>query len=79
MDPKVAFFEIELVSLVGVGTYEKILRPTQNPTLAGMDPLPQDIRIVIESQKDVTILILDTRTDIDKEVAKIPLGKEIDN
>ena len=25
--------------LVGVGTYEKILRPTQNPTLAGMDPL----------------------------------------
>ena len=44
-----------------------------------MDPLPQDIRIVIESQKDVTILILDTRTDIDKEVAKIPLGKEIDN
>ena len=25
---------------MGVGTYEKILRPTQNPTLAGMDPLP---------------------------------------
>ena len=32
-------FEIALVSLVGIGTYEKILRPTQNPTLAGMDPL----------------------------------------
>ena len=32
-------FEIALVSLVGVVTYEKILRPTQNPTLAGMDPL----------------------------------------
>ena len=25
------------MSLVGVGTYEKNLRPTQNPTLAGMD------------------------------------------
>ena len=24
---------------MGVGTYENILRPTQNPTLAGMDPL----------------------------------------
>ena len=32
-------FEIALVSLVGVGTYEKILIPTQNPTLAGMDPI----------------------------------------
>ena len=28
------------MSLVGVRTYENILRPTQNPTLAGMDPLP---------------------------------------
>ena len=28
------------MSLVGVGTYEKNLRPTQNRTLAGMDPLP---------------------------------------
>ena len=27
------------MSLVGVRTYENILRPTQNPTLAGMDPL----------------------------------------
>ena len=33
------FFEIALASLVGVGTYKKILRPTQNPTLAGIDPL----------------------------------------
>ena len=32
-------FDIALVSLVGVGTYEKILRPTQNPTLVGMDTL----------------------------------------
>ena len=29
------------MNLVGVRTYEKILRPTQNPTLAGMDPLPK--------------------------------------
>ena len=28
------------MSLVGVNTYENIIRPTQNPTLAGMDPLP---------------------------------------
>ena len=37
--PESCVFEIALVSLVGVGTYGKILRPTQNPTLAGMDPL----------------------------------------
>ena len=29
--------------LVGIGTYKKILRPTQNPTLAGMDPLVEAI------------------------------------
>ena len=37
--PESCVFEIALVILVGVGTYEKILRSTQNPTLAGMDPL----------------------------------------
>ena len=37
--PKSYVFEIALVILVGVLTYENILRPTQNPTLAGMDPL----------------------------------------
>ena len=37
--PKSCVFEIALVSLVGVRTYEIVLRPTQNPTLAGMDPL----------------------------------------
>ena len=37
--PKSCVFEIALVRLVGVRTYENILRPTQNPTLAGMDPL----------------------------------------
>ena len=37
--PKSCVFEIVLVSLVGVRTYENIIRPTQNPTLAGMDPL----------------------------------------
>ena len=37
--PKSCVLKITLVSLVGVGTYEKILRPTQNPTLACMDPL----------------------------------------
>ena len=42
--PKSCVFEIALVSLVGVGTYEKILRPTQNPTLAGMDPLVSKYR-----------------------------------
>ena len=36
---KTYVFEIALVSLVGVRTYENSLRPTQNPTLAGMDPL----------------------------------------
>ena len=43
LDPKAAFFDIVLVSLVGVGIYEKILRPTQNPTLAGMDPYLQGV------------------------------------
>ena len=37
--PESCVFDIPLVSLVGVRTYENILRPTQNPTLAGMDPL----------------------------------------
>ena len=37
--PKSFVFEIALVSVVGVRTYENILRPTQNPTLAGMGPL----------------------------------------
>ena len=37
--PESSVFEIALVILVGVCTHEKILRPTQNPTLAGMDPL----------------------------------------
>ena len=39
--PENCVFEIALVILVEVGTYEKILRPTKNPTLAGMDPLPR--------------------------------------
>ena len=37
--PSSCVFEISFVSLVGVRTYVSILRPTQNPTLAGMDPL----------------------------------------
>ena len=37
--PKSCIFEIALVILVGLRTYKNILRPTQNPTLAGMDPL----------------------------------------
>ena len=32
------------MSLVGVDTYEKILRPTRNPTLAGIDPLSMILR-----------------------------------
>ena len=39
--PESCVFEIALVSLVGVRTYKNIPRPTQNPTLAGMDPLPR--------------------------------------
>ena len=39
---------------------------------------PQDIRIIIEHQKDVIIGIPTTRTDIEKEVANLLLGKEID-
>ena len=37
--PESSVFEIALVILVGVCTHEKILRPTQNPTLAGMESL----------------------------------------
>ena len=36
---------------------------------------PQEIRITIESQKDVLIPIPNTRTYINKEVAKLLLGK----
>ena len=43
--PESCVFEIALVSLVGVGTYEKILRPTQNPTLASMDPLLRSLSV----------------------------------
>ena len=39
---------------------------------------PQDIWIAIEGQKDVSIPILTKRTDIDEEVSKLLLGKEID-
>ena len=39
--PESCVFAITLVCLLGVGKYEKILRPTQNPTFAGMDPLPE--------------------------------------
>ena len=38
---------------------------------------PQGIRITIECQKDVSIPIPNTRTDIGEEVAKPLLGKEI--
>ena len=38
---------------------------------------PQDIRIVIERQKDVVILIPTSRLNIEAEVAKLLLGKEI--
>ena len=37
----------------------------------------QDIRITIERQKDASIPIPTTRTDIDEEVSKLLLGKEI--
>ena len=47
--PESCVFEIALVSLVGVGTYKKILRPTQNPTLAGMDPLPQGRAVLLSA------------------------------
>ena len=50
--PENCVFEIALVSLVGVGTYEKILRPTQNPTLAGMDPLPVEVTFVPQVERD---------------------------
>ena len=43
--PESCVFEIALVSLVGVGTYKKNLRPTRNPTLAGMDPLTQQCAV----------------------------------
>ena len=39
--PESCVFEMALESLVGVGTYKKILRPTKNPTLAGMDPITE--------------------------------------
>ena len=39
---------------------------------------PQDIRIAIERQKDVVIPIPTSRPDIDMEVAKLLLGKEMD-
>ena len=39
---------------------------------------PQDIRITIKHHKDVTIPVPTTRTDIDKEVAKIILVKDAD-
>ena len=39
---------------------------------------PQDTRIAIESQKDVVIPIPTSRPDIDEEVAKLLLGKDID-
>ena len=39
---------------------------------------PQDIRIKIECQKDVSIPIPTTITDIDEEVEKLLLGKDID-
>ena len=45
--PESCVFEIALVSLVLVGTYDFFLRPTQNPTLAGMDPLTIDARDAI--------------------------------
>ena len=41
--PKSCVFEIALVTLVGVRTYENILRPTQNPTLAGMVQLSTSV------------------------------------
>ena len=38
---------------------------------------PSDTQIAIECQKDVSIPIPTTRTDINEEVAKLLLGKEI--
>ena len=38
---------------------------------------PQDIRIAIESQQDASISISTSRTDIDGEVEKLLLGKDI--
>ena len=53
-----------------------------NKALASYDgrkcSVTQDIRISIERQKDVSIPIPTTRTDIDEELAKLLLGKEID-
>ena len=42
------------MSLVGVGTYEKILRPSQYSTLAGMDPLK--VELVREVSSSVCVL-----------------------
>ena len=39
---------------------------------------PQDIRIAIACQKDVSIPIPTTRTEINEEVSKLLLGKEFD-
>ena len=39
---------------------------------------PQDIRIAIERQKDVSIPTINSRTDIDGEVVKLLLRKETD-
>ena len=39
---------------------------------------PQDVRIAIERQKEVSMPIPTTRTDINEEVENILLGKEID-
>ena len=39
---------------------------------------PQDLRIAIECQKDVSVPIPTTRTNIDEELKKLLLGKEID-
>ena len=39
---------------------------------------PQDIRIAIERQKDVMIPISTSRLDIEEEVAKLLLGREMD-
>ena len=41
--PENCVHEIALVSLVGVGTYKIILRPSQYSTLADMDPLSKEI------------------------------------
>ena len=38
---------------------------------------PQDIRIAIDHHNDVAIPIPATKTDLNKEVAKVILGKEI--